>query len=154
MKKWMLFGIFAVFASMSLPNEVKAMSNKDAFQRWRSLEISTVAFQVFLTSGCPCVIHDITVTSGTSVANPRFQYFGSSVTYPLTYGVADPPSANLNASTSPLFDVDTSGDRYDLDEVITSNSIFYSMISSSTIRVRWDYFLSPPTGLNQRGYKP
>ena len=138
--------LFVVFGMMFLASQIHAMSNKDAFQRWRATETSTTDNLVFLASGCPCVIHDVLVTSGTGVATSQFKYYGS------TTGNLD--QRDLMITTSTVFDIDNTGDLFPIDEVVVSTNVYYTKTGASSIRVRWDWFMSPPPGQINKGYKP
>ena len=53
-----------VLGLMFWASQVHALSQKDDIQSWRTLETSTAAKYVLLTTGCPCYVYDLTVGSG------------------------------------------------------------------------------------------
>ncbi len=142
MKKLLFLGILFMAAN------AHAMSNRDDFQRWRATDTATADGYVFISSGCPCVIWDLTVTSGAfNPGQASFQYHGSTATGPNL-------ARNISVSSSPVFDIDNTGDTFMIGDVVTSSSVYYSKTGPSTIRLRWDYFTSPPKGLERKGLKP
>ena len=140
MKKWIVLSL------MLIASKSYAMSNKDAFQNWRATETNSADSYVFLASGCPCVVFDLTVTTGSAPTNAGFQYFGSTVTERVNF--------NKSVTTSTLYDIKTTASIFPIAEVIVSSSIYYTKTGGSTIRLRWDYYMVPPKGRERIGYKP
>lgn len=144
MKKAIWISLF-ILGALTL-NKAHAMNNLDNYQAWRVTETATADGYVFLSSGCPCVIWDLTVASG--AANPGqdvFQFYGSTSATNLTW--------NKSVSTSTPFDIDTAGTNYAIGDVITSTAVYYSKTGPAAIRLRYDNFYVQPKGQERKGRK-
>lgn len=146
-----------VLGLMFWATQVHALSWKDNINNWRTLEISTAGINILLTTGCPCYVYDLTVTSGagTNFGNTAFQFYWSTVTLGLSPGQTVAKTFNLATSTSPNFNTNVTADRFLIEEVVTSQALYYTFTSSASIRLRWDYLNMPPLGdFYNNGRKP
>lgn len=142
MKKW-------IFLSLMLIASKSYASLKDV-QVWRATETATADNVVFVATGCPCVIYDITVTSGSpDQGKSVFRYYTSTVTTGFTA-----VESRFILSTSTVHDIDVTGDRFEPYEVITSSSWGYHKTGTTSIRVRWDYLYQAPKGRERVGLRP
>lgn len=139
---------------MFMASNVYSMTNRDDFQIWRSSETSSIDNGVVVATNGPIIIHDILVTSGSYTV-------GSTVTYPVPfctfqYHVSSITYGNFSqliTSTSPVYDVSTTGNYFPLDEYIYGTFLYTKATGRCSIRIRWNYYLSPPFGRGNIGLK-
>lgn len=136
MKK-MLF-ILGILISL-YSTKLYAGFNPRDYQLWRSTEISGTPTNFLIATGA-IIVADLTVSSG-SIGISDFQYRNSSSA-----------AVGLSGSTSTVYDVDTTGDYFPIGELI-GDGLVITKTGGSSIRLRWTWFTSSPSGQELRGMK-
>ena len=134
MKKILLIAFVLMSAT-----KVFASVNAREYKLWRSSETAATATNVLIATG-NIFVHDILVTSGTTVS-ALFTYFNSSTT-----------DLGVPRSTSSTFDIDTTGDYFVVDDLLSAGFLF-TKTGTGHLRIRWDWLIGPNAGEEFKGLK-
>ena len=113
-------------------------ASKSSYETWRSTEVNTAVTNVQVATGV-IVLMDLTVINGVP-GESTFQYSNSSAT-----------GLSVSRTTSPVYNVKTTGDYFRIDEHLTFG-FNITQTGTATVRARWDWFY-PPAGKEKIGLR-
>jgi hypothetical protein len=113
--------------------------NIDKYNEWRSSDTSTEELVgVYIATGL-IHIHDLTVISGAVPNETFFKYHSATQT-----------TVDVDHSTSSIYDIDTTGDYFDISDNLRGG-LFITKKGTSAIRIKWDWIRTVPKGQESKG---